>query len=74
MDAKPEVARSAASLIKPYHVVEWVTSHADTWSPAYTSRSPPRLPAPIVDDHVLSLASSVPTRSGRRRRSDRRSR
>ncbi|CAN5252483.1 hypothetical protein BH10PLA2_BH10PLA2_12230 [soil metagenome] len=32
---KPEVARLPFCELKPFHVVEWVDSHGDSWSPAY---------------------------------------
>lgn len=30
-----EIARSVYTAIKPFHVIEWVDSHGDAWSPAY---------------------------------------
>ncbi len=32
---KSDVARLPVSALRPYHVVEWVDSHGEDWSPAY---------------------------------------
>jgi len=31
----PEIAKQPVSALKPFHVMEWVDSHGEAWSPAY---------------------------------------